>query len=81
MKSNYNVDVTLSASEVESILLEHIRNATGLDVTTCTLKFKEVHKGGQLDSWTETAFDSVILGGAIKSHKQFHGNDTTSIAS
>jgi len=82
MDTRYNVGVTLSAEEVESILKDHIRASTGLDVSTVKINFKKVHHGSIYpnDSWTEHVFDGATVAGVAVNHKQFYAGGKSSLA-
>ena len=82
MDTRYNVGVTLSAEEVESILKDHIRTTTGLDVSTVKINFKQVSRnsGYPNDSWTETVFAGATVAGVMFNHKQFYSGGKSSLA-
>lgn len=82
MDTRYNVGVTLSAEEVESILKDHIRATTGLNVSTVKINFKQVQRSSGYfnDHWTETVFAGATVAGDMVSAKKFYAGGKSSLA-
>lgn len=57
-----NISVTLSAKDVEQLILERVRQETGHhDLTKVDFKIKNVNQGDMRDSWTIQVFDGATI--------------------